>query len=456
MVVANHVSWLDIFVINSLHPCRFVAKAEIRAWPVLGWLAPRPAPCSSRAATGATCATSSKAWCTPAARRAGGLLPGRDHGPQGRCCRFHANLFEAAIDAKVPVQPYALRYEDPAGRCIRRWIEFIGEMTFAESIVAIIWRRAGQGAGWRSCRPSIPSARTGASWRRRRTTAVAAALHGVAFPRRAGCDTGHALLLAPALVFRALDLQQAAVVQADSGQLAAPHAAAVQARSGSGAAPGPAPTSGRTPRSPGRLPARHLEPRHQADPMVAPCAFLFLEIHHAVGAAQAHARQGVDDAAQPVDPRRAVVPAVRLVAVHLRQELHQAGPRSIAALRRPAPSPAPASIAAARRHAPADGPARGSPAGAGAASRSARRGRARPGSRPACRICARAADAVCHRQQVQVVVAQHGCRPAAAGHGQLAHAAQRGQRIGAAVDQVACKQDAGSATPSLRRVGATG
>ena len=41
LVVANHVSWLDIFVIDAVHPCRFVAKAEIRAWPILGWLAAR-------------------------------------------------------------------------------------------------------------------------------------------------------------------------------------------------------------------------------------------------------------------------------------------------------------------------------------------------------------------------------------------------------------------------------
>ena len=39
LLVANHVSWLDIFVINALHPSHFVAKSEIRDWPVLGWLA---------------------------------------------------------------------------------------------------------------------------------------------------------------------------------------------------------------------------------------------------------------------------------------------------------------------------------------------------------------------------------------------------------------------------------
>ncbi len=38
MIVANHVSWLDIFAINSVRTVRFVAKSEIRRWPVFGWL----------------------------------------------------------------------------------------------------------------------------------------------------------------------------------------------------------------------------------------------------------------------------------------------------------------------------------------------------------------------------------------------------------------------------------
>ena len=36
MVVANHVSWLDIFAINAIVPSRFIAKSEVRAWPILG------------------------------------------------------------------------------------------------------------------------------------------------------------------------------------------------------------------------------------------------------------------------------------------------------------------------------------------------------------------------------------------------------------------------------------
>ena len=38
MLVSNHVSWLDIFAINAAAPTRFVAKSEIRGWPLVGWL----------------------------------------------------------------------------------------------------------------------------------------------------------------------------------------------------------------------------------------------------------------------------------------------------------------------------------------------------------------------------------------------------------------------------------
>ena len=38
IVVANHVSWLDIFALHAAGPVRFIAKAEIARWPVLGSL----------------------------------------------------------------------------------------------------------------------------------------------------------------------------------------------------------------------------------------------------------------------------------------------------------------------------------------------------------------------------------------------------------------------------------
>ena len=39
LIVANHVSWLDIYALNATHAMAFVAKADVRAWPMVGWLA---------------------------------------------------------------------------------------------------------------------------------------------------------------------------------------------------------------------------------------------------------------------------------------------------------------------------------------------------------------------------------------------------------------------------------
>ena len=39
LLVANHVSWLDIVTLTALAPVRFVSKAEVRSWPLIGWLA---------------------------------------------------------------------------------------------------------------------------------------------------------------------------------------------------------------------------------------------------------------------------------------------------------------------------------------------------------------------------------------------------------------------------------
>lgn len=141
LVVANHVSWLDIFVINTLHPCRFVAKAEIRAWPVLGWF-------SAKAGT---------VFLARGARRdlrhlfkglveqlAAGervaFFPEGTTAAQGKLLPFHANLFEAAIDARVPVQPFALAYVDGAG-LPHPAIDFSGDTSFMQSIAAVLCGR---------------------------------------------------------------------------------------------------------------------------------------------------------------------------------------------------------------------------------------------------------------------------------------------------------------------------
>jgi 1-acyl-sn-glycerol-3-phosphate acyltransferase len=59
---------------------------------------------------------------------------------QGQLLPFHANLFEAAIDAAVPVQAIALSYVDAQGKP-HAAVEFVGEMSFATSLVGILGGR---------------------------------------------------------------------------------------------------------------------------------------------------------------------------------------------------------------------------------------------------------------------------------------------------------------------------
>jgi 1-acyl-sn-glycerol-3-phosphate acyltransferase len=138
LIICNHISWLDIFVINSVHACRFVAKSDIRDWPLIGWL----------------CDKSGTIFIARGKQRDvrriyAGLVQSIHNGervaffpegttaPQGTVLPFHANLFEAAIEAQVPVQAYAIRYRDAAGN-YHPAADFIGEMSFAESVLMIM------------------------------------------------------------------------------------------------------------------------------------------------------------------------------------------------------------------------------------------------------------------------------------------------------------------------------
>ena len=138
MVVANHVSWLDIFVVHSLYPSHFVAKAEIRAWPLAGWLAEKAGTVFIARGNRRDLRHIFKGLVTSLEQgERVAFFPEGTTAAQGSLLPFHANLFEAAIDAKVPVQPFALTYQDASGG-LHPSVDFIGETSFAESIILIL------------------------------------------------------------------------------------------------------------------------------------------------------------------------------------------------------------------------------------------------------------------------------------------------------------------------------
>lgn len=138
LIVANHISWLDIFVINAMQPCRFVAKSDIRDWPLVGWLCEKSG--TIFIARGRQRDVRRIFQGLVSSLNAGervAFFPEGTTSVQGTVLPFHANLFEAAIDARVPVQPYALRYAGRDGKA-HPAIEFIGDMSFVQSVMAIL------------------------------------------------------------------------------------------------------------------------------------------------------------------------------------------------------------------------------------------------------------------------------------------------------------------------------
>jgi 1-acyl-sn-glycerol-3-phosphate acyltransferase len=138
LMVANHLSWLDIVVLGAIQPMRMVAKREIRGWPVLGPLAARVGTLFvDRAGL-----RSLPALVADAARalRAGavvGLFPEGTTWCGASAGEFRRAGFQAALDAGVPVRPVALRMCLVDGTPTSAG-SFIGDDTLCASLLRVL------------------------------------------------------------------------------------------------------------------------------------------------------------------------------------------------------------------------------------------------------------------------------------------------------------------------------
>lgn len=139
LLVANHVSWLDVAVLGGLGPIAFLSKAEVRRWPLIGWLA---------ATAGTQFIARGSGEANAVGERIGNHLV--DHGclalfPEGTTTDgsgvkpFYPRLLAAASASGVPVVPVALRYErdgrlDPVA-------PFIGEESILSHLRRVLTAR---------------------------------------------------------------------------------------------------------------------------------------------------------------------------------------------------------------------------------------------------------------------------------------------------------------------------
>ncbi|MGW2959255.1 lysophospholipid acyltransferase family protein [Streptomyces sp. NPDC001220] len=136
LLVANHISWLDIPLLAAVRPARMLAKKEIRAWPVAGALV---------AGAGALFIDRDRLRALPdtVGRISGALREGAAvvAFPEGSTwCgraqgRFRRAVFQAALDAGAPVQPVRLHYRLEAGEA-STVPAYVGE----DTLLASLWR----------------------------------------------------------------------------------------------------------------------------------------------------------------------------------------------------------------------------------------------------------------------------------------------------------------------------
>jgi 1-acyl-sn-glycerol-3-phosphate acyltransferase len=141
LIVANHVSWLDVLVLLAYAPARLLAKREVRSWPAIGLLA---------AAAGSVFIDRLRPRALPrtvadvtAALRAGGVVAVFPEGTTW-CGRtggsFRPAMFQAAIDAGVPVAPVTLRF-GLTGGADTTVAAFLGEDTLLASLRRVVTAR---------------------------------------------------------------------------------------------------------------------------------------------------------------------------------------------------------------------------------------------------------------------------------------------------------------------------
>lgn len=117
LLVANHISWIDIFVINAVCPTTFVSKAEVRHWPLVGWLCERTDTLFiDRGRRHQVQHVAHQMAERLAAGRNVAFFPEGTTSEGDRLLPFHAGLFQPAIAARVAVQPVAIRYSGSDGR----------------------------------------------------------------------------------------------------------------------------------------------------------------------------------------------------------------------------------------------------------------------------------------------------------------------------------------------------
>lgn len=136
LLVANHISWFDITALGSVISARYLSKYEVVGWPVIGWMAKKAGTLFIK--RGASKAAHSMEKMSDALQQG-------DHVvlfPEGKTTdgngvkKFHARLFQSAIDSHSMIQPIVIQYPHDEG--VHPKAPFIDDITLYESAIGML------------------------------------------------------------------------------------------------------------------------------------------------------------------------------------------------------------------------------------------------------------------------------------------------------------------------------
>jgi 1-acyl-sn-glycerol-3-phosphate acyltransferase len=138
IIIANHRSWLDIIALNAVTPSCFIAKTEVRSWPVLGWLCQRTGTqFIDRADVLETIRLNRQVADKVSAGERMAFFPEGTSSTNNKPGHFHSPLFQGAIDSQSTIQPVAIWYHDTEGHSVQA-ANFVGDMSFIHSLWRIL------------------------------------------------------------------------------------------------------------------------------------------------------------------------------------------------------------------------------------------------------------------------------------------------------------------------------
>jgi len=135
LIVSNHISWLDIIVIQSIKPSIFVAKSDVASWPLFGWVAQMTGTIFIKRDKVSDIKKALKKMKRRLIKRSVCIFP-EGTSTNGRyVLPFKSNLFQSSIDTNKAILPICLRYLE--GNSYSDKVAFVDDMSLFDSIMKI-------------------------------------------------------------------------------------------------------------------------------------------------------------------------------------------------------------------------------------------------------------------------------------------------------------------------------